>query len=50
MALLQDGADWINRHGGVEEGGEGGGGVVEGEQEVQGGGADETALECLLFY
>ena len=44
MTVLQDGADWINRHGGVEEGGEGGGGVVEREQEVQGGGADETAL------
>ena len=44
MTVLHDGADWINRHGGVEEGGEGGGGGLEGQQEVQGGGADQTAL------
>ena len=46
MTVLQDGADWIDRHGGVEEGGEGGGGGLEGQQEVQRGGADETALRC----
>ena len=50
MTVLQDGTDWVNRHGGVEEGGEGGGGVVEGEQKVQGGGADQTALRGLLFH
>ena len=44
MTVLQNWADWISRHGGVEEGGKGGGGGVEGEKEVQGGGADETAL------
>ena len=44
VTVLQDGADWICRHGGVEAGGEGGGGGVEGQQEVQGGGADQTAL------
>ena len=50
VTVLQDGADWICRHGGVEAGGEGGGGGVEGQQEVQGGGADQTALKYNIGY